>query len=97
MDGEPLPRAEVTFTPTSGRGSVAITNAEGKYDLIYVDSTHGAAVGEHTVRIKTYVEEDSPEAQKFKEKIPKKYHVESQLKETVKPGRNNFSFALESH
>ncbi len=83
------------FEPTTGRGSSAITNAAGKYDLVYVDQTRGALVGEHTVRITTYVEEDSPAAAKFKESIPKKYNSNSELKKTVKPGRNEFNFDLD--
>jgi len=97
MDGEPLAKAVVSFVPEKGRPSVAMTNADGKYDLIYVDKIHGALLGEHTVQITTYVEEDSPEAKNFKESIPKKYNSASQLKETVKAGRNEFRFALDSH
>lgn len=97
INGEPLKNALVSFEPMTGRGSSAITNAEGKYDLFYVDQARGALVGEHTVRITTYVEEDSPAAAKFKESIPKKYNANSELKETVKPGRNEFNFDLESH
>ncbi|WP_050986309.1 hypothetical protein [Schlesneria paludicola] len=95
INGEPLKDALVQFEPTTGRGSSAITNAAGKYDLVYVDQTRGALVGEHTVRITTYVEEDSPAAAKFKESIPKKYNSNSELKKTVKPGRNEFNFDLD--
>lgn len=96
MDGKPLEKVEVSFTPVKGRPSAGLTDANGKYDLTYVDNVRGALVGEHTVRITTYVEEDSPQAQNFKEPIPKKYNVKSEVKETVKPGRNEFNYKLES-
>lgn len=96
MDGQPLANAVVSFQPVKGRPSGATTTAEGKYDLIYVESTHGALVGEHTVQITTYVEEGSPQEQNFKETIPKKYNSKSELKETVKAGNNKIDFKLES-
>ena len=96
MDDKPLAKVEVSFTPVKGRPSVGLTDTNGKYDLIYVDNLHGALVGEHTVRITTYVEEDSPEAQNFKETIPQKYNLKSEMKETVKAGRNQFNYKLES-
>lgn len=97
MNGEPLAGAEVSFVPAKGRPSYSLTTADGKYDLIYVDKVHGALIGEHTVRITTFVEEDTPAAKNFKETIPKKYNVKSALKETVKSGRNEFRFELDSH
>lgn len=96
MDGQPLANAVVSFQPEKGRPSGATTAADGKYDLIYVESTHGALVGEHLVRITTYVEEGSPQEQTFKETIPKKYNTKSELKETVKAGNNKIDFKLES-
>jgi hypothetical protein len=96
MDGQPLANAVVSFEPAKGRPSGATTNAEGKYELIYVETTRGALVGEHAVRITTYVEEGSPQAQTFKETIPKKYNLKSELKENVKAGSNKIDFNLES-
>lgn len=97
MDGAPLEGALVSFAPEEGRGSQAITDSEGKYQLSYIGDTMGAKVGSHKVRITTYIEDDSdPEAQKTKETIPKKYNKETTLTADVKEGSNTFDFKLES-
>lgn len=61
LDGVPYPNAVVNFQPVGdkdnpnpGRGSGALTDAAGKFDLVCVDgSPRGAVVGKHRVRIKT--------------------------------------------
>ena len=59
LNGEPYPRAVVTFQPISkpddpnpGRGSSSYTDANGRFTL-ECGTTKGALVGMHRVRIKT--------------------------------------------
>src|SRR5688500_3756567 len=55
LDGKPLPDAGVIFIPygpTLGSGSQALTDAEGKYNLLtQMTDESGAAEGEHQVLI----------------------------------------------
>lgn len=97
MDGTPLANALVIFAPASGRNSTGVTNASGKYELLYIHKVRGATVGEHGVQITTYyADEDSPEAQKAKEKIPPQYNSKSTLTAMVDLGTNEIDFQLKS-
>lgn len=97
MDGAPLAGALVSFAPDEGRASQAVTDSEGKYDLIYQGKTKGAKVGSHKVHITTYIEDDSdPDARKTKETVPVKYNKETILKAEVKSGSQTIDFPLES-
>lgn len=97
MDGTPFEGALVSFAPTEGRSSQGVTDAEGKYELLYIGNTKGAKVGSHKVHITTYIADDSdPDARNIKETIPAKYHKDSTLTAEVKKGKNTFDFPLES-
>ena len=95
LDGNPVPSAEITFVPEDGsRISQAMTNSEGKYELRFSASKTGAMIGTHKVTIRTGPSEKSDDPNAAKEIIPKKYHSESQLKETLKAGKNTVDFNL---
>lgn len=50
--------AIVNFTPSGpGRPSTAVTDAEGKYSLIYLQGVDGAIVGEHAVTVELVTSE----------------------------------------
>ncbi|WP_417390529.1 carboxypeptidase regulatory-like domain-containing protein [Gimesia sp.] len=51
MDGKPLSSAIVIFVPEKGNPSSGRTDADGKYDLIYLGNTRGAILGSHKVKI----------------------------------------------
>jgi hypothetical protein len=60
LDGVPYPNAVVSFQPVGGqgnenpgRGSVAVTDAQGKFTLKYDNEEPGAVVGKHVVRVVT--------------------------------------------
>jgi hypothetical protein len=94
LDGQPLPKASITFQPQEeGRPSVAITDDNGNYELLYKPDVSGAKVGKHTVIITTAWEDDDT---RVKEKLPAKYHAKSELVEEVKSGRNVINFDLQS-
>ncbi len=89
LDGKPLAGASVHFDPGTVRGSTGITGPDGGYELVYIRDTMGAAVGEHTVRIRTQTE-TTPEV------LPPRYHAQSTLTATVTAGRNEINFPLTS-
>jgi len=95
FQGKPLPNAEIEFQPVDNRpSSSAKTDAEGRYKLQFTSKKSGALVGEHVVAITT--EQDASEDGKpaVREKLPPKYNTRSELKKTVKPGRQTIDFDL---
>lgn len=109
LDGEPLPGVAVVFQPDSGRPARGKTDANGKYELIYIRQTKGTKIGANRVEIAPSEEgeveeeetgdEENPDAAKpksGKRVVPARYNVNSELKVDVKPGANTFDFPLES-
>lgn len=101
LDGAALPNAIVIFSPDKGRSSMATTDSEGKYELIYVGNTKGAKLGNHKISITTAQEGSSEEsggkaATEFKETIPPKYNAATTLTEVVQEGDNVIDFELTS-
>jgi hypothetical protein len=98
LDGKPLEGALVMFTPVAGgRPAAARTDEGGCYELQYTEDREGALLGEHIVSISTYQEGDvSSGIANVPEKVPAKYNVKSDLKQTVEAGDNNFDFPLNS-
>lgn len=92
LDGEPLPRAVVSFTPKGVRGASGFTDETGRYELRYLRGM-GAPVGTHTVRIN--LPGEGPDAAK-RPRLPAKYNRKSTITREVKPGANVFDFKLES-
>lgn len=89
LDDKPLAGATVTFQPvfegpkadTKIGGSVGVTDASGRYDLLYVENVHGAAVGKHIIQVRA-------QSDIGLEMIPDKYNSNSQLSLEVKEGSN---------
>lgn len=96
LDGQPLAEATVMFQPTEGRASIATTDSAGKYSLIYLDGVPGAKLGAHKVIIRTEIPGEDGQPPIAKEKLPKKYHEQTELTAEVKPGSNTFDFPLTS-
>ncbi len=92
--GQPLPDAKVVFLPAEGRSSTGVTDANGMYELKYVDETPGAEVGRHTVKIMTR-QVDEFDIETAKEKLPAKYHKNTELNADVAPGGGPVNFDLE--
>ena len=98
LNGEPLPNATIEFQPlASGESSsVAKTDADGRYRLMYTLHTVGAVAGEHRVTIQTAetcFDESGQEYQR-EERVPARYNRESTLRRTVEPGKNTIHFDL---
>jgi len=91
LDGSPLADAMVLFTPDGpGRTSIGSTAADGRYELVYLRDIMGANPGRHTVRITTGSEEEGRA-----ERLPARYHEQTELEAMVEPGSNTIDFSLE--
>ncbi|NLX96310.1 MAG: carboxypeptidase regulatory-like domain-containing protein [Rhodopirellula sp.] len=93
LDGQPLADANVEFAPAAGRPSVGKSGPDGRYTLEYTSDHPGAMIGAHTVRISTGGYSD---AGPVPEKLPPRYHENTELKADVKAGSNEINFELSS-
>ncbi|EAQ81092.1 hypothetical protein [Blastopirellula marina] len=101
LDGKPLPEAEVTFQPVSGRPSVGTTDPDGRFEVHYSATRKGALVGDHSVRISTYqaphpIGPNGEMSSLKKEVVPHRYNRDTELTQTVESWGNNFVFELQS-
>lgn len=100
LDGKPLADASVEFTPANGRGSVAVTDSQGRYTLRYTNDADGAVLGAHTVRISTGragtgSNEGGESTAAVPERVPPKYNSATDIKVEVKAGSNTFDYKIE--
>lgn len=102
LGGEPLPDAVVNFEPAGGRASTGWTDEEGRFELQYSSTRKGALVGEHVVRISTYLPRvpAGPNGEMTEAKpelVADKYNKNSELKAVVESGwrGNQFLFELD--
>ncbi len=94
LDGQPLPKAVVTFMPVrGGRQSSGFTDADGQYRLSYLRDRMGAQVGAHRISIHTSGTEETDRTHE-EERVPAKYNTQTTLQRDVAPGDNEFSFDL---
>lgn len=99
LDGQPLVNAIVQFVPLGGAGVVSTgrTDEQGNYEMMATRTAMGASRGENQVRITTFEIEDNAGKQKvIRERVPTRYNSASELKVTVKPGRNKHDFTLQT-
>jgi hypothetical protein len=94
LDGEPITNASVTFWLGTGRPSVGVTDASGRYELRFTVNQTGALIGEHRVYISTATPQQDDTTPT--ERIPAKFNVKSTLVREVKPGKNIIDFDLQS-
>jgi hypothetical protein len=103
LDGKPVPNAVLTFIPTGGTTSYGMTNAEGKYKMMFTDTKSGAMLGTHSVelQVKRYSKDEVIEmkaagmdATTDFVQIPKKYNKPGALTAEVKKGKNTINFQL---
>jgi hypothetical protein len=98
LDGAPFPNAVVYFhtqKEKGGRPAAGVTDAEGKYELVYLDGVKGAHIGLNKVEIVTQWPDGEP-GDGESESIPEKYNTKSELTAEVKDERNVFDFSLVS-
>ncbi|MCC9605111.1 carboxypeptidase regulatory-like domain-containing protein [Blastopirellula sp. JC732] len=95
LDGKTLTEARIEFTPRSGSPSYGTTDQEGNYSLRFTRDRQGAIVGTHTVRIRTFRDEDDA-GRRRAERLPDKYNTHSELTGEVIAGENRIDFSLTS-
>ena len=101
LDGEPIAKGSILLMPADGTGQTAGTGiVDGRYRM-------DASLGPMKVIInsprksdrKQFVptpEDTSNMAHLYVETVPPRYNEATELVVTVRPGRNEFDFALES-
>lgn len=102
LDGDPAVNITVAFAPQgtsleSGRPSIGITDAEGRYVAKTLDGLDGAAIGEHLISITA--EQLDPDTHEViqPETIPARYNNRTELRLTVPPGgTQKADFSLQS-
>lgn len=101
FDGQPVANASIQFVPKGeGRTSTAVTDAEGKYTLLYDSTQAGALVGKHLVRVTTAVPPQYGDDGKVikgtgeKEKLPERFNTASEIEKEVKAGANVIDLTL---
>ncbi len=96
LDGAPLANAHIVFEDEDGSFSHAVTDAAGRYRMMYSSEQSGVLPGRKTVRITLQpIGEDAP-ADRSGERIHAGYNEESQLTVEVVAGSNTFNFELNS-
>lgn len=96
IDGHPAEGVLVQFQPTAagGTSSSAITDAQGRYNLMYTFRQHGAEPGAHVVTLRSaadYYEEDCAGEET---QPPPGRKINVQRRVVVEPGRNTIDFDL---
>ncbi len=99
LDDKPLPGVTVIFTPKHGRSSMALTDAQGHYELSYLWDTKGAKVGWHTVSVSASQAEDDSASRSplIQELIPDRYNAKTILTAEVRAGDNSIDIMLASN
>ncbi|OAI53176.1 hypothetical protein AYO47_05385 [Planctomyces sp. SCGC AG-212-M04] len=101
LDGQPVQKATIMFTPEKGPPSYGGTNAQGEYTLMFTADKNGAVLGKHTVTIESGNPETDDRGKPLPDqkvtKVPRKYTSKAGgLTADVKAGSNTFDFNLES-
>jgi|SRR6516164_5488110 hypothetical protein len=111
LDGNPLPKASVTFVPMAtkenlapGPTATAITNADGRYSLTIDRNTPGGVVGKCRIYITTLLTDPAiderdggPPIKRPKDKVPDRYNQKTELVFEVPPGgTDQANFELKS-
>ena len=105
IDGQPLTKGTIRFTPSAGRSARGRIQSDGTFTLGTNTDTDGALIGDHAVSVTAYAGEpvDTGEADSFdrptrKPLVPLHYFSDtsSGLSFEVKPGKNHADFKLVS-
>ncbi|MGD9856121.1 MAG: carboxypeptidase regulatory-like domain-containing protein [Planctomycetaceae bacterium] len=98
LDGQPLEGVLVSFYPMGGEGGrpgTDVTDAEGRYELMYFEGEAGARVGPNRVEVTMYWPDGEPSPD-IKDKVPRGYGAGSTMTFEVKPGDNKFDIDMKS-
>ncbi|MBR9802106.1 MAG: carboxypeptidase-like regulatory domain-containing protein [Rubinisphaera brasiliensis] len=96
IDGQPASEVQVMFVPAAGgRPVMAVTNAEGHYELTFSSELDGTAIGEHNVSFQPAAEDDAELQQKLPG-FPVQYMQSGAEIAIVDEGSNTIDFDLKS-
>ncbi|MBX3440044.1 MAG: hypothetical protein KF861_21315 [Planctomycetaceae bacterium] len=105
IDGQPVEGVLVAFYPqgntgptggpSGGRPGTGVTDAEGRYDLMYFEGERGAVVGPNRVEV-TMVWPDGEPTPGVKDKVPRGYGAGSKLTYDVQPGKNEYDIPMKA-
>lgn len=96
LDGDPLPDVSVEFYPEAGgRPGRGVTDADGKYELVFDSGVRGGQVGMNKVTITTMWPDGEPPPGQTDPVLPK-YNSKSTLTEEIVKGQNVIDFSLDS-
>jgi hypothetical protein len=108
LNGQPLANAGVSFQPIAksgmdaGVGASGKTDDKGEYTLTASTGQKGATLGENRVLISASTQDlENTDARPrrgpaIKDKVPKRYNEETELRFEVKSGNNKADFPLTS-
>ena len=100
LDARPLANASITFAPMATKDNIApgptatgLTDAEGRYKLIFDKNTPGAVVGKCRIYITSVVgagvteeKDGGPPTKKVKDRVPARYNLNTELTYDVPAG-----------
>jgi hypothetical protein len=90
LDGKPVPKLNILFSPEKGRAAGGVTDEEGRYELKYLEGYSGSKTGPAKV---TFEWEPGVEPTAS---IPAKY-MQDGFNVEVKSGSNEFNFPMTSN
>lgn len=109
LDGKPAEGVTVTFVPAAnnkGNPSSGVTNAEGKYTLVYRNGAPGVAVGDYVAMFSKLTQKDGSPIPPDKtaadvmaiDQIPEKFRMMENPRYTVSvpEGGKSFDFEIKS-
>ena len=87
IDGKPAQQVRVVFSLGHSRPSAAVTDSDGRYELLYTVNRKGALPGAHTVQFFQIDEMEEGGATPL-------HSGSAEIVREVKPGKNVFDFEL---
>ena len=80
---KPIERLILTFSPANGRPSTAMTDADGKFELVYEGERKGAQQGSHTVTVEYRAKDPGEEMDILEGKKKRPPEIEAIIKKYV--------------
>ena len=102
LDDEPLPGASISFISAADENAAPLfghTDEQGRYQMFETVALDGVPPGVYRVRISTFDEgnpETDPPMPVVRERVPKRYNVETTLTAEISTGENRIDFPLTS-
>jgi len=97
VDGQPLKRGTITFTPADGKKSgVSAPVADGRFSAVVPSGEMTVKVNGDKVVGKQQMYPGAPEVEKVEELVAPEYNDQTTLKVTVKGGPQEETFAVKA-